>query len=132
MKAGTAQRLLLVGGASALLAACGGGGSTSSSSSNGGGGAGSAGANLGTATVKIDATDKLQFSPTSSTAHVGDIVEWTNSGTVQHTVTFDTQQSLSDPSLTPGGTWEVKFSQAGTYNYKCTIHPGMNGTITVS
>jgi plastocyanin len=40
---------------------------------------------------------------------------------------------LSDASLDPGATWEVKFNAAGTYNYLCTIHaPNMKGSITVS
>jgi plastocyanin len=60
------------------------------------------------------------------------VIEWTNPGTVAHTITFDTATSLSDPTIAPGGTWEVKFSKAGTYTYKCTIHPGMDGKLTVS
>ena len=42
------------------------------------------------------------------------------------------RQWSSDPSIVPGATWEVKFSKAGTYAYKCTIHPGMNGSLTVA
>ena len=83
--------------------------------------------------MQVTASDQLKFEPASQTAHVGDIVEWTNPGTVSHTVTFDSAQSLSDPSLQAGGgTWEVKFTQAGTYAYRCTIHSGMTGQIVVS
>ena len=63
------------------------------------------------------------------------MVEFKNTGTVTHTVTFqDANDScLSDASLDPGATWEVKFNTAGTYNYLCTIHaPNMKGSITVS
>ena len=51
-----------------------------------------------------------------------------------HTVTFDSSNAscLSDLALNPGSTWEVKFTQAGTYTYHCTVHPGMNGSITIS
>ena len=49
-----------------------------------------------------------------------------------HNVTFDSESSLSDSALAPGGAWQVKFTKAGTYSYKCTLHPGMNGKITVS
>jgi plastocyanin len=84
--------------------------------------------------VKVESNDQLQFSPSSQTAKVGQIVQWTNPGTVAHTITFDSSNAscLSDSQIAPGSTWEVKFTQAGTYSYKCTIHPGMNGTLTVS
>ena len=126
-------RLVFAVAVVAALAACGesssssGGGSNSSGSS-----VGTAGANLGTAAVKVSATDGQKFDPAQTTAKVGDVIEWTNSGSINHTVTFDDQQSLSDPSLSAGGTWQVRFNTAGTYQYHCTIHAGMNGSITVS
>jgi len=110
------------------LAACG----ESTGGSSGGPAAGTAGVNLGTPTLTIKAGDDNVFSPTNPTVHVGDIIQWTVPGTTNHTVTFDTQQALSDVSLVPGGTWEVKFSTPGTYAYLCAIHPGMTGTIVVS
>ncbi len=112
------------------LAACGNGG-TSTASNGGGPSVGTAGVHLGTPAAHIAATDQLLFSPASQTLHVGDIIEWTNTGTVEHTVTFDSQPYLSDPALQPGATWEIRLTQAGTYPYRCTIHPGMNGTLVV-
>jgi plastocyanin len=82
--------------------------------------------------VKISATTQLTFDPAMQTAHVGDVIQWNNTGSVGHTVTFDSEPSLSDPSLAPGGVWEVKFTTAGTYQYHCSIHPTMVGTIVVS
>lgn len=114
------------------LAACGESGSSSSSSSSGGGSSnGNAGVNLGTAASKVSATDQLQFSPNSLSINTGDIVQWTNTGSVTHTVTFDNASSLSDPSLAGGATWQVKFTSPGSYAYHCSIHSGMTGTITV-
>jgi plastocyanin len=121
------------------LAACGNGppAGASGSGSSGGGGCsiGKAGASgLGSAGTKVSATDQLQFSPASQTAKVGQVVEWSNTGSVPHTITFDASnaQCLNDALINPGATWEVKFTAPGTYTYKCTIHPGMNGTLTVS
>ena len=115
------------------LAACGGStGTPPSNSSPPAVSVGSAGVSLGTATVKVSATGQLTFDPVMQTAHVGDIVEWTNTGSVEHTITFATASSLSDPSLLPGATWEVKFTTAGTYQYHCSIHSGMVGTIVGS
>jgi plastocyanin len=133
---------LSAGAVSAIVCLVGcGGGSTSSPPTSGATSApagtsapavGVAGANLGTATVKIAATGQLSFVPAMQTAHVGDIIQWTNTGSVEHTITFDAQPSLSDPSLQPGGQWEVKFTTAGTYQYRCSIHANMLGTIVVS
>ena len=133
------QLLLGITMAAALAgAACGESSSTSSSASSSSGSsssaasAGSAGANLGTAAVTINATDSLKFDPATVTAHTGDIVAWKNTGSVTHTVTFDSQPSLNDNALNAQGNWQVKFSTAGTYQFHCTIHPSMTGTVTVS
>ena len=117
----------------AALAACG----ESGGSSSGGGTctAGTAGVNLGgTPATTIQATDSQVFAPSPAQAKVGQVVQWSANGTLMHTVTFDSSNAscLTDPALNPGSTWEVKFTQAGTYTYTCTIHPGMNGSITVS
>lgn len=85
-----------------------------------------------TASQHISATEGLVFLPASITAHVNDVVEWTNTGLVSHTVTFSAFPYLTDVSLQPGATWEIRFSRPGTYRYVCTIHSGMVGSITVS
>ena len=92
---------------------------------------------LGTAasTNTISATNNLGCSPASLTTQVGAVVEFKNTGTVTHTVTFQDANDgcLSDAAHEPGATWEVKFTAAGTYNYLWTIHaPNMKGEITVS
>ena len=120
------------GGMLALgLAACGNGAPASSSSGTTGCTAGTASAGSAAADVKVSATDALQFSPTTTTAKVGQVVQWTNTGSVLHNITFD-QGCLTDSAFQPGATWEIKFTAAGTYNYKCTIHPGMDAKITIS
>jgi plastocyanin len=91
---------------------------------------------LGTvaSTDTVSASNELVFSPASLTTHVGAVVEFMNTGTVTHTVTFQDANDgcLSDAALDPGATWEVKFTTAGTYNYACMIHaPNMTGEITV-
>ena len=127
------HHVLIVGMLLAVgLVACGGGGSSPAASSAPAASVGTAGANLGSAMVKISATTQLTFDPAMQTAHVGDVIQWTNTGSVTHTSTFDSEPSLNDPSLDPGGVWEVKFTTAGTYQYHCTIHSAMVGTIVVS
>ena len=132
----TRVRFAVFGAGAAIalaLAACGNGAPETSSSGTTGGGctAGKASAGTATADVKIDAKDALVFDPTSITAKVGQVVQWTNAGTVLHNITFD-QGCLTDNSFQPSATWEITFSQAGTYSYKCTIHPGMDAKITIT
>ncbi len=57
-------------------------------------------------------------------------VRFVNRGEVAHTVTFD---FLDTGELQPGGIAEISFAgfDAGTYEYRCTIHPEMTGEITV-
>jgi len=116
----------------AAMSACDNGSGTGTNMPGSGPPVGTAGVNLGTPSVHIAATDQLVFSPATQTVGVGQIVEWTNTGTVVHTITFDAYPYLSDPTLAPGGTWEVRFTKAGTYPYHCTIHAGMTGTLTVT
>ena len=40
-------------------------------------------------------------------------------------------RSLNSPNLTKGRTYSKKFKRSGTYNYVCTLHPGMKGKVVV-
>src|SRR5580700_2646408 len=89
----------------------------------------------GTPAATVAATDNLVFVPDTSTIAVGDVLEFQNTGSVTHTVTFQDNDDacLTDATLAPGATWSVKFTKDGTYNYLCTIHaPNMKGKITVT
>jgi plastocyanin len=92
---------------------------------------GVAGGKLGAAAVIIAATDQNTFDPAMQEATVGEIIEWKNTGSVTHNVVFSDDASIGDPVLAGGGVWQVKFTVAGTYQYSCTIHGGMVGTIVV-
>jgi len=80
----------------------------------------------------VKQTDQLQFVPSSVTLTSGSVVEWMNSGTVPHNVTFDDYPSISSGTMNGGDVFEVRFTVAGTYDYHCTFHPGMNGSLTVT
>ena len=129
-----ARVLRLLGGCCVLAALAGcSNGPGAPSGTSAGGDAGHAGVSLGAPTKSVAATDQLVFSPATQHAHVGDIVRWANVGTVPHSVTFETQPTLTDPSnLAPGDTWDVKFSEPGTFFYYCSIHAGMAGKIVVT
>lgn len=126
--------MILCAGCLTLVAmsGCSNGAGAATNTSTSGPPVGSAGVNLGSPSVHIQATDQLTFTPATQTVAAGEIVQWTNTGTVVHTVTFDAYPYLSDPTLAPGGSWEVKITKAGTYPYHCTIHAGMDGTLVVT
>ena len=89
---------------------------------------GTAGGGTGTAT---DVTmQNVAFSPQSVTIKAGDTVVWTNKDSVEHDVTA-ADGSFKSGILASGATFSHPFAQAGTYEYSCTLHPGMNGTVIV-
>jgi plastocyanin len=70
------------------------------------------------------------FNPTTLTIHVGNNVTWTNTGQANHTVTAN-DASFDSGNVAAGATFSFVFSKAGTFDYKCTYHPWMKGTIDV-
>jgi plastocyanin/glucose/arabinose dehydrogenase len=73
------------------------------------------------------------FQPSSLTVTPGTTVTWTNKDNVDHTATSQSgPESFDSKNIPQGGTFSFTFNQEGTYNYICTIHPFMTGTITVS
>ena len=64
------------------------------------------------------------------TVAVGGTVTWTNDHDQPHTATasgvFDTG------SLAPGESKTITFDKPGTYNYICSFHPFMKGTVIVA
>lgn len=76
----------------------------------------------------------IAFNPGTITAKVGDTVTWkfSDSGTAHN---VDGKAGLPDfysGDAQTSGTWAYTFKQAGTYLYKCDIHPSMIGRVVVS
>jgi len=71
-----------------------------------------------------------RFTPTTLTATVGSTVVWTNRDADIHTTTSNTGLWNSN-NLSLNGTFSFQFTTAGTYQYRCTNHPTMTGTIVV-
>lgn len=61
---------------------------------------------------------------------VGITVKWINKDDVYHTVT--SSGGLFDSGhIAAGEIYEYTFDSAGTYDYVCTLHSGMTGTVIV-
>lgn len=86
--------------------------------------------------VNSSSVPTMAFTPNALTANVGDTVTFVlAAGT--HNVTSTSVPSgaatMSSGTLsTPGQTYVYPITQAGTYNYTCTFHAGMNGTINAT
>ena len=72
------------------------------------------------------------FNPVESTTAMAGTVTWTNEDDAPHTVTFDDASITSSGNINKAGTFSATFGAAGTFAYKCTIHPTMTGTVKVS
>ena len=100
-------------------------------SAGGGGGAKKqerAGAEGGGTEVSMEGT---QFDPATITVSKGDTVTWTNNDTVAHDVTGDDFKSGDPGGMQNGDTFEHTFTKTGTFDYVCTVHPGMKGSVKV-
>ncbi|MFA7308766.1 MAG: cupredoxin family copper-binding protein [Patescibacteria group bacterium] len=68
------------------------------------------------------------FSPATITIKRGDKINFINKDSMAHTATgsgFDTGNLEENQSKT------IIFNNFGSFDYKCTFHPSMKGTITV-
>ncbi|HUL50636.1 MAG TPA: plastocyanin/azurin family copper-binding protein [Gemmatimonadales bacterium] len=83
------------------------------------------------AAATISASDGLTFGPSSATITHGQSVCWQNTGAIAHTVTSNDNTSFNS-NLAGGAMFQHTFPTAGAFPYRCTIHPGMAGTITVN
>src|ERR1700758_2915033 len=75
--------------------------------------------------------DNFAFAPATLTVKAGTTVTWTNRDEEPHTVAAS-DGSFHSPGMGTGATFTHTFSTAGTFNYVCSIHPSMHGTVVVT
>ncbi len=97
-------------------------------------------ASLGTAPVTAPAApvsgnqvniDGFAFVPATLRVAVGTTVTWTNRDEEPHTVAAS-DGSFHSPGMGTGATFTHTFTDAGTFDYVCSIHPMMHGTVLVT
>jgi plastocyanin len=66
------------------------------------------------------------------TINQGDSVKWTNNDTTQHSIVFENNVFNPSPMLGQGGTFTHVFNTPGIFNYYCSPHTAMTGTIIVN
>ena len=75
--------------------------------------------------------DNFTFTPPTLTISAGTTVTWTNRDDIPHTVLTEDRR-IKSGALDTDDAFSFKFDAAGTYNYFCSIHPKMTGTIVVT
>ena len=101
----------------------------------GGGGEDKSGGAEAKSGAKVSMKD-ISFQPSNVTVAKGGSVTWTNDDSVGHDVTKESGPGPEFKSGDPGGlgggdTFTQKFDTPGSIKYVCTVHPGMEGTVTV-
>lgn len=66
--------------------------------------------------------------PVGSSTSRGSELTRTWAGSQRHNVVFGADDSSPTRA---DGTWSRTFDQAGTYDYRCTLHMGMRGRVEV-
>jgi YVTN family beta-propeller protein len=70
------------------------------------------------------------FAPTALVVAQGTTVTWRNDDGAPHAIAFADGAPPSD-LLLPGQTFTRNFATAGTFAYNCSVHPYMQGKVTV-
>ena len=73
----------------------------------------------------------FKFTPAALTVKVGTTVVWTNKDAIAHTVNFMTG-GINSNVLNQNDQFTHTFTSPGTYDYICSIHPFMHGSVTVT
>ena len=122
-----------------LASACGGSDDKADTPSGGG----STGASKAGATVPMVLTE---FKPTDFTIKAGETLTFENENNITHVIVGGSWKADANGLRTEekddksydlkvskkGDKVEHTFDKPGTYQFFCTIHKGMNGTVTVS
>lgn len=81
-------------------------------------------------TVRVS---NMAYAPASITVAVGETVTWVfdDRGTPHDVVGVGDAKGVLRSPLSTAGTWEFTFTQPGTYDYTCSLHPDMRGAVVV-
>ena len=82
----------------------------------------------GAATVTIA---DFEFGAGPLEVPAGTTVEWINNDAVGHSIVAE-DGSFQSPDIASGQRFSFTFTEPGTYDYRCGIHPTMRGTIVVT
>lgn len=117
-------KLLLI---ASVGAACGGGGPTEGTPPGGGGGGGGS-TPVATTSVTMQGS---AFVPPAIRVAPGAVVTWTNADGIDHNVSFASAAVTDIATWSSGSRTTTMPATAGTYQYSCSLHAGMSGSVQV-
>ncbi|HEX5900156.1 MAG TPA: plastocyanin/azurin family copper-binding protein [Solirubrobacteraceae bacterium] len=123
------RRIVLLLCAAGALAAAGCGSSNNSGSGSSSTPAASSSSSSGEVAIKMQ---NIAFDPKAVTVKVGQKVTWTNDDSVDHNVTSQSGETIKSQNFGKGATFSFTPTKAGAIKYVCTLHPGMDATLTVT
>jgi amicyanin len=92
---------------------------------------GVSGATVGSEAKQISISN-FKYIPATLTVPAGTKVTWTNQDDMPHTVTSTVKpRALDSEALDTDARFSYVFTEPGTYDYLCTIHPKMAGRVIV-
>ena len=112
----------------AALGACGGSEETASQAAEPTPAA--AEATVADGAVRVAMKD-FEFVPENVEVERGQTITWVNEDTVQHDAVAAEGDGPESELFNQGETYSWTAEKAGKIPYVCTVHPGMEGTITV-
>jgi plastocyanin len=80
--------------------------------------------------VHVVTIDGFAFKPPVVTVKAGDTIEWRNDDPVPHTAT-STSGGFDSGSIAAGATYRWVARKPGRFDYLCTFHTIMKGTVVV-
>ena len=81
------------------------------------------------ATIEVK-IDNFTFNPQQITVKAGDTVIWVNHDDIPHTVTSKTM-AFRSKAMDTDDKFSFTFATPGKFDYFCSLHPHMTGTIVV-
>ena len=88
------------------------------------------GADTGNARNKIEIKD-FMFNPATITVKSGETITWINRDEEPHTIVSVGKKFEKSSALDTDQQFTITASAPGTYEYFCSVHPKMTGTIVV-
>jgi plastocyanin len=77
--------------------------------------------------------EAMKFSPARTSLRLGDKIEFKNQDLVPHTVTSEAVPPTFDSkTISSGQSWTFSADGTGTFHFRCSFHPAMEGSIVVT